>query len=151
VVTAAGRDAWRLLHDLFFAGGVRDRMHEASAGIGLSPGLAKALFFLEPDTSVRMGDLAEHLSCDASYVTGLADALEERGLAERRAHPSDRRVKTLALTPAGVAAKQQVFDVIFEPPPELDVLSATEQAELRDLLRKVTGAIQHDAAPAHGS
>ena len=147
VTTAAGREAWRLLHEIFFEGVVRDRLHGASAALGISPGLMKALFFLEPDASVRMGDLAEHLSCDASYVTNLADALEERGLAERRPHPTDRRVKTLMLSPAGVAAKQQLLDLIYEPPPGLDVLSAAEQRELRDLLGKVAGALQRQDAP----
>lgn len=141
VATAAGRDAWRLLHEIFFdGGGLRDRMLTASTAIGVSPGLMKALFVLSPDESVRMGDLAEHLSCDASYVTSLADALEERGLAERHPHPTDRRVKTLVLSPAGVVAKQQLFDLLHEPPPEIDVLTAAEQRELRDLLRKIADA-----------
>jgi DNA-binding MarR family transcriptional regulator len=144
VATAAGRDAWRLLHEIFFVGTVRDRLRDAGTTMGVSPSLMKALFFLEPDESVRMGDLAEHLSCDASYVTNLADMLEERGLAERRPHPTDRRVKTLVLSAAGVAAKQQMFDLIYEPPPALDVLDAAEQRELRDLLRKVAGAVQRD-------
>jgi DNA-binding MarR family transcriptional regulator len=148
--TAAGRDAWRLLHEIFFAGTVRNRLQEASATMGVSPGLMKALFFLEPDVGVRMGDLAEHLSCDASYVTNLADSLEERGLAERRANPTDRRVKTLVLSVAGVAAKQQLFDLLYEPPPELDVLDAAEQRDLRDLLRKVAGAVQRDGEVAQG-
>lgn len=150
VTTAAGRDAWRLLHEIFFVGTVRNRLHDASATMGVSPGLMKALFVLEPDVGVRMGDLAEHLSCDASYVTNLADALEERGLAERRPHPTDRRVKTLVLSAAGVAAKQQLFDLIYEPPPELDVLDAAEQRDLRDLLRKVAGAVQREDEVAHG-
>jgi MarR family transcriptional regulator, organic hydroperoxide resistance regulator len=150
VSTAAGRDAWRLLHEIFFVGTVRNRLNQAGATMGVSPGLMKALFFLEPDAGVRMGDLAEHLSCDASYVTNLADVLEERGLAERRPHPTDRRVKTLVLSAAGVAAKQQLFDLIYEPPPELDVLSATEQRELRDLLRKVVGAVQPEDEATRG-
>src|SRR5882724_8769336 len=144
--TAAGRDAWRLLHEIFFVGTVRNRLHDASVTMGVTPGLMKALFFLEPDVGVRMGDLAEHLSCDASYVTNLADALEERGLAERRSHPTDRRVKTLVLSAAGAAAKQQLFDILYEPPAAIDALSGGEQRTLRDLLRKVADA-QADDVP----
>jgi DNA-binding MarR family transcriptional regulator len=136
-----------MLHELFFESGARSRMHRASAAIGVSPGLMKVLFMLEPDEGVRMGDLAEHLSCDASYVTNLADGLAERGLAERRPHPTDRRVKTLVLTRAGVEAKRRLFEVLYEPPPEIDVLSAGEQRELRDLLRKVAGAVQREGEP----
>ncbi len=39
--------------------------------------------------------------CDASYVTSLVDALEVRGIVERRAHPTDRRGKTVVLTAEG--------------------------------------------------
>jgi DNA-binding MarR family transcriptional regulator len=144
VSTSAGRDAWRFLHQIFLSGWVRERLAEAGASIGITPSLMKALFFLEAESSVRMGDLAEYLGCDASYVTNLADVLETRGLAERRPSATDRRVKTLALSPAGIAAKQQLFDLLYEPPPALDVLTATEQRELRDLLRKVSEAVERD-------
>lgn len=142
--TAAGRDAWRHLHQIFRSGVVRERMAQAASSIGISPSLMKALFHLDADTPVRMGDLAEHLGWDASYVTNVADVLEERGFAERRPHPTDRRVKTLALSPAGVAAKQQLSDLLHEPPPALDVLTPAEQSELRDLLRKVAEAVERD-------
>jgi DNA-binding MarR family transcriptional regulator len=144
VSTAAGRDAWRHLHEIFLSGVVRDRLAEAAASIGMSPSLMKALFHLDAETPERMGDLAEHLGWDASYVTSIADVLEERGFAERRPHPTDRRVKTLALSPAGVAAKQQLFDVLHEPPPALDVLTPAEQRELRDLLRRVAEALERE-------
>jgi DNA-binding MarR family transcriptional regulator len=144
VSTAAGRDAWHHLHQIFLSGVVRGRLAEAAASIGLSPSLMKAVFFLEPGAPVRMGDLADFLSCDASYVTNIADLLEERGFAERRPHPTDRRVKTLALSAAGVEAKQQLLDAISEPPPAIDVLTPDEQRELRDLLRKVAEAVERD-------
>ncbi len=56
-------------------------------------------------------------------------------------------MKTLVLSAAGVAAKQQLFDMLYEPPPELDVLTATEQRELRDLLQKFVGAMNRDREP----
>jgi len=87
-----------------------------------------------------MRNLADRLRCDASYVTGLADALEERGLAERRCHPTDRRVKMIALTTEGVAARERVLEALSEPPASFGVLTASEQHQLRDLLRKVADA-----------
>jgi DNA-binding MarR family transcriptional regulator len=144
VSTSAGRDAWRHLHEIFLSGFVRDRYAAAGASIGMSPSLMKALFHLDAETPVRMGDLADQLGWDASYVTNVADVLEQRGFAERRPHPTDRRVKTLALSPAGIAAKQQLHDVLSEPPPALDALTPAEQRELRDLLRKVAEAVERD-------
>ena len=62
---------------------------------------------LDDDGGLRMSDLAETWGCDASYVTTLADGLQERGLAERRPHPTDRRVKTIVLTPEGRAKRER--------------------------------------------
>jgi len=138
VSTKAGREAWQLLSELFFNGEMQARFHEASTAIGLSPGIMKGLLQLDPDEGVPMRDIAHHFRCDASYVTTLVDGLEERGFAERQPHPTDRRVRSIVLTPAGVRAKAQALDVLYAPPASLDVLDATEQRTLRDLLRKLS-------------
>src|SRR5215467_313649 len=57
------------------------------------------------DAAVTMKDLGQRLHCDPSFVTMIADALEQRGLAKREANPADRRVKNLALTDRGVEVK----------------------------------------------
>ena len=58
------------------------------------------------DEPMSMSALADRLGIDASYVTTIADQLEERGLIERQPHPTDRRIKSLALTPrAGGSAR----------------------------------------------
>src|ERR1700730_15490703 len=46
-------------------------------------------------------EAALQLGYDPSKITALADALEAKGLVERRLDPSDRRVKTLARTAEG--------------------------------------------------
>jgi DNA-binding MarR family transcriptional regulator len=138
--TRAGREAWRTIFRLLFDGQAHSRMIEASAAVGVSPGLLKALFHLEPGEGVPMRDIADHWRCDASYVTTLADALEERGLATRRPHPTDRRVKMIALTEDGVAARERALELLHEPPPSFGALTAAEQRHLRDLLQKVADA-----------
>lgn len=138
--TKAAREAWRTIFELLFEGEGHQRLGQASAAVGISPGLLKTLFHLEPDRGVAMRDLAGHWRCDASYVTSLADALEERGLVERRPHPTDRRVKMIVLTRAGVAARSRAFDVLHEPPASFEALTTAEQRQLRDLLRKVADA-----------
>jgi DNA-binding MarR family transcriptional regulator len=147
VNTRAGREAWRTIFELIFDGEAHTRMTEASAAVGVSPGLLKTLFHLEPGEGLPMRDLADHWRCDASYVTNLADALEERGLTERRPHPTDRRVKMIALTEEGIAARKRAFEVLHEPPSSFSALTAAEQRQLRDLLRKVADA---DAELARG-
>lgn len=48
-----------------------------------------------------LGQLSRHLMIHPTTVTLLIDQLEKRGLVERSAHPSDRRIVLARLTPAG--------------------------------------------------
>ncbi len=140
VTTKAGREAWRTMQRLLFDGEGHGRMHEAGKAVGGPPSLVKALLHLSAVEPLAMRDLADHWGCDASYVTSLVDGLEQQGLAERRPHATDRRVKTVALTARGAEAKAKVLDVMSEPPSGFAALSAQEQTQLRDLLRKVADA-----------
>ena len=63
--------------------------------------------------------------------------MEERGIAERRAHPTDRRAKTVVLTAEGERVKDALLTRLHEPPAGFAALSDEEQASLRDLLAKV--------------
>jgi DNA-binding MarR family transcriptional regulator len=151
VNTKAGRDAWGLILGLLFDGQAHSRMAAACRSLGISPGSMKTLLRLEPGQGVPMRDLADFWGCDASYVTSLADALEERGLVERRPHPTDRRVKMIALTEEGIGARKRAFEVLYEPPSSFGALTAAEQRQLRDLLRKVADAdarLTHDRPAA---
>jgi DNA-binding MarR family transcriptional regulator len=131
------------MYSLFVEGEAHDRVHRICAELGLSPPLLKAFVHLgtiDDDGGLRMSDLAESWGCDASYVTTLADGLQERGLAERRPHPTDRRVKTIVLTPEGRVQRERALELLSEPPSAFGALSATEQRQLRDLLRKLVAA-----------
>ena len=85
--------------------------------------------------AVPMRDLADRLQCDPSNVTFLADRLEERGLIERRPDLSDRRVKLLALTPAGLAMRMRIVQAAATSSP-LARLSLADQQRLCRLLDK---------------
>jgi DNA-binding MarR family transcriptional regulator len=132
--TAVAREA----QELFFRIGMvqRAKVGEALGGLGLTFAQAHAIRLLDPDRPSPMSALAELLFCDASNVTGIADRLEARGLVERRTVGADRRVKTLALTPAGVELRARVFDLMSEPPEAIAALSAVDQRALRDILRR---------------
>jgi DNA-binding MarR family transcriptional regulator len=123
---------------LFFEIGMAQRGKVAAAlgKLGLSFPQAHALRLLDPDEPMPMSALAERLFCDASNVTGIVDRLEARGLVERRSAERDRRVKALALTPAGVELREEVFAVMSEPPEAIAALSAEDQRALRDILAR---------------
>ena len=88
------------------------------------------------DEPMSMSALAERLGIDASYVTTIADQLEERGLLERQPHPTDRRIKSLALTPDGRRLRERLADELWTDVPVLDALSTAEHEQLRELLEK---------------
>jgi DNA-binding MarR family transcriptional regulator len=140
VCTASGREAWQYLYDLMFSDEMHERMHSICEDLDLSPPLTKALMSIEPGQPKPMKGLSDQWHCDASYVTSLVDGLEERGIAERRSNPSDRRAKLIALTPVGEKVRQELIDRLQEPPDCVSVLSGAEQRTLRTLLRKIRDA-----------
>jgi DNA-binding MarR family transcriptional regulator len=106
---------------------------EAVEPYGLPTHLARALLLLE--TPMPQFELAEQLTCDRSYVTGLADGLEERGLVTRSAG-SDRRMKILVLTAAGEELRVRLAHEVAEHSP-VTRLSPGERALLDRLLARL--------------
>src|SRR3954468_24048125 len=136
VVGPASRqqEAWRLMLELFFAH--RGQLLAVAQEFGLAPQQAFALQRLQPDEPMKLSDLASALHCDNSSVTGIADRLERAGLAERQAHPTDRRVKTLALTERGTAIRKLYKDRIGTAPEALQNLSDADAAILVEILSR---------------
>jgi DNA-binding MarR family transcriptional regulator len=84
-------------------------------------------------------EAALQLGYDPSNITALADALEARGLLERRLDASDRRVKTLARTAEGERMVRELDESLSHPPKSLSRLSPDEQEQLLRLLSKAFG------------
>lgn len=123
--------------------GVQMRQHFVACvtAVGVAPPQAMAI--LELEEPVSMGGLAEALALDASYITGIADQLEERGLIERRPDPADRRRKILALTPDGRHLHDELITQLdVSQSPAIAELTETEQVQLRDLLTKVMRSVE---------
>jgi DNA-binding MarR family transcriptional regulator len=126
---------------LFFEIGMRQREAVGAelAKLGLTFTLAHALRLLDPERPMPMNELARHLSCDASNVTGLADRLEKRGLIARQPAEQDRRVRALTLTPAGIELRARALDLMTRPPDAIAALPIEDQICLRDILRRAAG------------
>lgn len=97
------------------------------------PAVRGLLLIGEP---VPMRDMADHLACDPSYITGIADLLENRGLATR-VPGKDRRVKMLQLTPEGVALRDQIVETVQTKAGFAHQLDASERRTLRQLLERL--------------
>ena len=134
--TVAGvhEQAWQLMLDLFLE--QRGRMLAVAQEFGLAPQQAFAMMALKPEEPMSMSELAQALRCDNSNVTGIADRLEAAGLAERRAHPSDRRVKTLALTERGAEVRGLYKRRLAHTPPAIAALSDADAATLVEILSR---------------
>jgi DNA-binding MarR family transcriptional regulator len=130
------------LVDLLFATMSRLKGHfqRRTSEFGLTMAQAQTLLMISPDEAEPMRDLAGRLGVDPSNLTGLVDRLEDRGLVERRPAAHDRRVKTLALTDAGVDLRGELFARALDGAPPASGLSLDEQRTLEALLGKVVAA-----------
>lgn len=99
---------------------------------GLSPTQVQALLFLSyARPGVRtIGGLAQRLGCTLATASGVADALERKGLAVREPWPQHRRTITLRLTPEGAALVEQVDDALDGLEAIVRELPTEEQAGL---------------------
>jgi DNA-binding MarR family transcriptional regulator len=129
------REIWERLIELSMSR-MRERFLATITELGLSYPQAHAIKVLRPGHPIAMRELADGLHCDPSNITGIVDRLGDRGLVERGSAPGDRRIKTLMLTEEGTALRMRLLDRLSEPPPGLEALSAGEQRQLRDLLRR---------------
>jgi DNA-binding MarR family transcriptional regulator len=120
----------------------KGRVIAASAALDLTPPQADLLRRLDPSQPIPMGALAEALTCDASNVTGLVDRLEARGLIERLSQPRDRRVKAIALTKEGVAAREKFLAIMCEAPRSLERASARDLGAAASVLGALRAALQ---------
>lgn len=146
-----GREAWRLVAELVFSEENQARFAEACTAASLNPPLLKALLSLDPEGAEPMRVLAKGWGCDASWVTGIVDGLEERGYVERRVLPTDRRVKVVQITEEGEAAKARALERLHEPPEWITALDLDDQKALRDVLRKGRGVGPRASTGREGS
>lgn len=126
----------------------RDAMFTLLHEHGLTPPHAHALGALRHGP-LRMRDLADTMTCDASYITAIVDRLEELGLAERRPSETDRRAKEIALTTRGASLSRRIGAVMGSAPRQFSRLSEAEQATLAELMAKVVPGPPKDPFAFH--
>jgi DNA-binding MarR family transcriptional regulator len=137
---AIAADAWKNVFDFVVA--TVDHRIGVLARLGLTPNESRALGSLDPALGRTMRSLAGEWLCDASTATWIVDRLEAKGLAERRPHPTDRRVRLVVLTARGVQTKAEMIAGTYAPPDILLDLDRHELIALRDAtapLRKLAG------------
>jgi DNA-binding MarR family transcriptional regulator len=116
------------------------RFAAALEPLGLRPQHFGVLRLLEAEPGATQNELVGRSMIDPSTMVKVIDELEERGLAERRMDPADRRRRAVHLTPGGREAFARAMKVAAETAEEaLAPLDAGERDTLRALLRKLAG------------
>jgi DNA-binding MarR family transcriptional regulator len=99
----------------------------------------------EPGRSQR--SLAPALQVRATHLVTVIDAMESKGMLERRPNPVDRRANALYLTPRGQEALELVMEVSRKHEDDLTAgLDPGERRVLEALLARMAGALE----VAHG-
>ncbi|MGZ2425698.1 DNA-binding MarR family transcriptional regulator [Rhizobium laguerreae] len=79
-----------LLHDV--ARLLRKRFEQRAKCLGLTRSQWQTLAYLSNNEGIHQGGLAEILEVEPITLVRILDKLAERGLIERRQHPTDRRI-----------------------------------------------------------
>ena len=114
----------------------RFRWAEVATELGITQAGLRALLAIDPNQPQSMRELAKAMNCDPSFITAMIDDLERVGLAIRQPSASDRRVKTVLLTPRGADALRTARDGLLSPPPQLAQLTRSQQQQLARLLQQ---------------
>jgi DNA-binding MarR family transcriptional regulator len=118
----------------------RARFLEALSELELHPREFAVLNIVDSHPGVTQHEVGIRSDVDPSTMVALLDGLEARGLAERRAHPDDRRKRAVHLTPKGqklLARGREIAGQVGEE--TFGRLSASERRQLNALLRKTAG------------
>ncbi len=132
--------------------------HVVAVRVGLGVTETQAISYLAVHGDRGQTELAADLGITSGSSTALVDRLEKRGIAERYAHPSDRRRALVRLTPKGHDVVRSSHDWLFaafgdvaeEQLPEVSALlrsiaerlsaKSQEMADGRDLLPQAAAA-----------
>jgi len=114
------------------------RFAERLAQLDLHPRHFGMLSHLAASEGQSQQALSIALGIHRSAVVALLDDLEQRGLAERRRDPTDRRAYTLYLTPVGRDLLADLKGIAEKHEAEmLTALDASERSQLISLLQRV--------------
>jgi DNA-binding MarR family transcriptional regulator len=121
-----------------------------AAAYGLHPMHFGLLQLIASDGPVSQQELGARIGIDPSTMVARMDALEQRGLVQRRRSAEDRRAYEIDLTDAGretlgaLGKEAQAHARHF-----FRALSTEERRQLATLLAKLATTVDEDAAASH--
>jgi DNA-binding MarR family transcriptional regulator len=133
-MTSAPPNISFMLHDV--ARLLRKRFEQRSRTSGLTRAQWQVLAYLAMNEGIHQNKLADLIEIVPITLARLLDKMEERGLIERRRHPSDRRVWLLYLTPKSQSLLEIMRDMGQKTREE--ALSGLSEAERQRLLETLS-------------
>ncbi len=118
---------------------LRETSQETLAPWDITPAQLRALRVLRRQGTMRLSELSDRLHIAPRSATEVVDALEARGLVQRRADPGDRRATLAELTDHGNTVLEAVRAAArgTEAGRVFGRLSPADRAELSRILRQL--------------
>ncbi len=122
----------------------RTRLNEHLKAIGQTQARWDALFWISVSgDAATQSELAERMGVEGPTLVRMLNRLEQEGLVERLSTPSDRRAKTIRLTPAAEKALAEIASL--SGPLRDDILQDVEARDLEVCLAvfdKIMGRLE---------
>ena len=109
--TEVGRAFGFLVHDVSRLIKRRFERRARQMGLPITRQQAAVMLNIAGNEGVSQAEVAAWLGIEPIALVRMLDKLHEEGLVERRAHPTDRRVRTLWLTPAARSVVTQIIAI----------------------------------------
>ena len=111
VLPAGDRTFGFLVHDVSRL--VKRRFERAArqTGLPITRRQAAVLLYIARKQGISQAEVANWLDIEPIALVRMLDKLHDQGLVERRAHPTDRRVRTLWLKPAAGPVVERILEI----------------------------------------
>jgi MarR family transcriptional regulator, transcriptional regulator for hemolysin len=106
-----GRAFGFLVHDVSRLIKRRFERRARQMGLPITRQQAAVVLNIAGNEGVSQAEVATWLGIEPIALVRMLDKLHEEGLVERRAHPTDRRMRTLWLTPAARPVIERIFAI----------------------------------------
>jgi len=109
--TALQPNVGALMHDVARLMRRRFERRARQTGLSITRQQARALLSVARNEGLSQAAVATLLDIEPIALVRLLDRLHEEGLGERRLHPTDRRVRTLWMTPLGWTVVDRILAI----------------------------------------
>jgi DNA-binding MarR family transcriptional regulator len=112
------------------------RFAQRAQTLSLQPAQCKALVVLAENEGISQTRLSQISEIDPARLVGILDRLEAGGWAQRRRHPGDRRVRSLAVTENAKHVLRFIWNAISDT--DIEALQGVSIEEIGTIVKLLT-------------